>query len=323
MTVPQLTAPEYWTRYVVDADVTAIRSQLRVSVFESGGERFELAYFSRSRDEPCIVISPGSAGHAYVFAELAYRMHGRGYNVFVMPRHGGRTIEQLVRRHDDALRHIAAGWNDRVGLFGEGLGGYVTFCLALAHGPVRSIVCQNAPAVLTEPAFHRAVLASDGRGPNRGRLLPAMRAAARIAPGWKLAISRYLDFRAMVDSDVASRRIEEPMVEAYLRDPDFDRRYPLSAILSLLTTPPPRPLSDLAVPTMFIVPRRGFAPAYATELFGRLPPQIAKKLVEVDGSVFWMVSHPRQAADVICAWFEETLPTQEIPCASHSLSPSP
>jgi hypothetical protein len=31
-----------------------------------------------------------------VFAELAYRMYLRGYNIFIMPKHGGRTVAELV-----------------------------------------------------------------------------------------------------------------------------------------------------------------------------------------------------------------------------------
>lgn len=30
-------------------------------------------------------------------------------------------------------------------------------------------------------------------------------------------------------------------------------------------------------------------------------------MVEVDGSVFWMVSHPTEAAAAICGWFDETV----------------
>src|SRR6266542_2740967 len=98
------------------------------------------------------------SGHAYVFAEFAHRMHLAGYNVFVMPKHGGHTVEQLLQRHHDAIGHIAGELDDTIGLYGEGLGGYVVFYLALAHAPVGSIVCQNAPAIMYEPAYHRALL---------------------------------------------------------------------------------------------------------------------------------------------------------------------
>ena len=114
-----------------------------------------------------------------------------------------------------------------------------------------------------------------------------------------------------MDANEEIRRIEQTMVDAYLNDPDFDRAYPLGASLSLLLTPPPRPLHELATPTMFIVATRGLMPEYERDLFQRLP-SIRKKLVEVDGSVFWMCSHPREAAALICDWFDETLPPQLV-----------
>jgi len=95
-----------------------------------------------------------------------------------------------------------------------------------------------------------------------------------------------------------------------LKDPDFDKRYPLSAIMSLLLTPPPRPLSELSTPTMVMVATRGVGGNayvdYLKALYSRLPP-IRKKMIEVNGSVYWMLSHPREAAKIICEWFDETL----------------
>ncbi len=100
------------------------------------------------------------------------------------------------------------------------------------------------------------------------------------------------------------------MIKGYLNDPDLDRWYPLSAIMSLLLTPPPLPLTALQIPTMFLVTLRGFGGKafveYLKDLYSRLPP-IKKKQVEVDGSVYWMLSHPKDAAQVIGKWFDEIL----------------
>ena len=100
------------------------------------------------------------------------------------------------------------------------------------------------------------------------------------------------------------------MVESYLNDPDFDHKYPLSAVLSLLETPPPQPLEALSVPTLFTVAERGFGGQafveYLEDLFARLPVP-KKELVKVDGSVFWMVSHPQEAAQLVGNWFKRTL----------------
>ncbi len=298
--------PSYWKRYPIETDPAEIEAKLERVTFTSGGEPLELIYFKKGTDAPSILISPGSGGHGYVFAELGLRLHARAYNVFIMPAHGGRTVTELVRRHEDALRYIAGMCSDRIGIFGEGLGGYVTFYLALAHGPARSIVCQNAPAILTDPAWHHALLQGDGAAQRRKMLLPIARILVKLLPRMTLPISTYLDYREMVDTKEANRRIEEPLVAAYLRDPDFVLRYSLSAIMSLISTPPPGPLAALAIPTMFLVPVRGIVPGYVRDLFQQLPP-VKKKLVEVDGSVFWMVSHPREAASVICDWFDETL----------------
>jgi hypothetical protein len=299
--------PPPWAPYVVETDVGAIARALDTVSFVSGGEPFPLVRFAAEKNEPCVLISQGTGGHAYLFAELGYRIHRLGYNVFIMPKHGGKTIVELVQRHNDALEWVASACNPRIGIFGEGLGGFTIFYLALRGGSVRTIVCQNSPAILTEDAFRTAILGSHGAALRRRVLVPLARVLASAVPRWKLPISVYLDFRELVDRKGDKRDIEEALVRAYIQDDDFDRSYPLSAVASLILTPPPAPLSELAVPTMFLLPVRGFVPQYERDLFGRLPAAVHKKLVEVDGGVFWMVSHPVAAARVIAGWFAETL----------------
>lgn len=277
--------------------------------FVSDGKNFELIYFEKGKDAPNILISQGSGGHAYVFAELAYKMHLKGYNVFIMPKHGGYTIKELMERHRDALNHISSNFSKRIGVFSEGLGGFVVFYLALAHGPVKSIVCQNSPGILTEKKFQKAVFQGKGdTAERREKVLPVLKILAKLFPKLKLPISTYLNFKELIDTKEENREIEVRLVEnGYLNDPDFDKSYPLSAITSLLVTPPPNPLAELKVSTMFLVPTRGWTdPTYARDLYKRLP-EVKKKFVEVDGSVFWMVSHPKEAAEIICDWFKETL----------------
>jgi hypothetical protein len=123
-----------------------------------------------------------------------------------------------------------------------------------------------------------------------------------------LPISLYLDWKELIDTKEGNREVETRLVVGgYLKDPDFDRWYRLSSIMSQLSTPPPNPLIDLRSPTMFLVPVRGWSdPTYERGLYNRLPP-IKKRLVEVDGSVYWMLSHPREASREICEWFAETL----------------
>jgi hypothetical protein len=90
-------------RYIVESAPNAIAAAIDEIPFRSGGRTFELLAFLLGKDRPSILVSPGSAGHAYVFAELAFQLYLRGFNVFVMPKQGGYTIDELVRRHEDAL----------------------------------------------------------------------------------------------------------------------------------------------------------------------------------------------------------------------------
>lgn len=305
-------APTYWkSHYVVQTDPDEVESSLRLSRFTSRNKDYDLVSFEKGKNMPNILVSQGSGGHSYIFAELGYLMHLGGYNVFIMPKHGGFTINELIERQKDAIEHISSSFNSRIGVFGEGLGGFVTFYFALAHGHVKSLAFQNSPAILTEQDFQSAVLDSEGAPNKAKRFLLLLKALAKIVPWMRLPISFYLDWKELIDTEPQSRTVERRLVEeGYLKDPDFDRRYPLSAILSLISTPPPNPIGDMDIPTMFMVAKRGFAGSsygdYLKDMYARLP-EITKRLVEVDGSVYWMLSHPREAARVICNWFDETL----------------
>lgn len=302
-----MTNPDYWKKYyVIGTDADKIEKSIKLEKFLSEGESFELVCFKKNKTTPNILISPGSAGHSYVFAELGYQMHIREYNVFIMPKHGGVTITKLMQRHTDAIRFIAANYNDRIGVFAEGLGGYACFYLALANGSMKSSVYMNAPVIMTEEKFKEAWMQGNGAAKRRRMALFFAKHIYKFFPQLKLPIRLYLDFKEMVDTKEDNWKIEKPLVERFSKDPDFDKRYPLSAIMSLVYTAPPKPLSDLKVPTMFLVPLRGFFPSYEKDLHNRLP-DIRKKIIEVDGGVFWMVSHPYEAAKIICQWFDETL----------------
>lgn len=300
----------YWKQhYVIETNAEEIERSIRLTQFRSEDKIFELLYFEKGKDAPNILISQGSGGHAYIFAELAYLMHLRGHNVFIMPKHGGQTIDKLVIRHADALAYISNTFSDNMAVFAEGLGCYAVFYLALAGGGVmKSMACLNGPAILTEDKFHKAILEGDDTvTKRRRRLLPFIKLLGKLFPWITLPIYTYLDFPEMVDiEEEENRRIEEAIVHSFNMDPDFDMRYTLSAILSIVSTPPPKDLSVLRTPTMFLVPVRGFFPSYFKDLYDRLP-RIKKRLVEIDGGVFWMLSHPHQAAKIICDWFDESL----------------
>jgi hypothetical protein len=57
---------------------------------------------------------------------------------------------------------------------------------------------------------------------------------------------------------------------------------------------------------MFVVAGGGPTPEYVKALYRDLP-LTTKRLHEVEGSVYWMLSHPGDAAAVICKWFDDTV----------------
>jgi alpha-beta hydrolase superfamily lysophospholipase len=193
-------SPDYWTsHYVTSTQPEKVQQALKLAVFTRGAESVELVYFSQIRDAANILISPGSGGHAYVFAELAYHLHLAGYSVFIMPKQGGRTVDQLLARHRTALHYIASEFNETIGAYGEGLGGYVVFYLALGHAPVASIACQNSPAIMTEPRYHEALLSDSRpwtRSVRRRRIMmPIATRLASVTPHLQVPLSSYLPWK--------------------------------------------------------------------------------------------------------------------------------
>ena len=301
-------SPLYWKKhYVIQADADKIEKAVELETFSSGGKMFDLVCLKKNKSTPNVLISPGSGGHSYVFVELAYQMFLRNYNVFIMPKHGGITINELMDRHEDALTYINNNYNNYTGVFAEGLGGYACFYLALANNSImKSAVYMNAPVIMTEKKFIQAWKQGDGTAKRRKRIFPFVKLISKILPKLKVPIRLYLDFKEMIDTNEDNWRIEMPLVESFSKDRDFDKRYPLSAIISLVNTAPPKSVSELKVPTLFMVPSRGFFPSYEKDLYNRLP-EIRKNLIEIDGSVFWMLSHPYEAAKIICEWFDTTI----------------
>lgn len=89
---------------------------------------------------------------------------------------------------------FSSNFNDKIGVFGEGLGGFVTFYLALVHGRMKSIALQNSPAILTEEKFQDAVLGGEGDAKRSRRYLHLLKMLVKIIPKMKLPISFYLDW---------------------------------------------------------------------------------------------------------------------------------
>lgn len=295
---------DYWKKYICETDAAEIKRNLKQTTFKSRNLSLSLKYFEKSKDAPNIMWVVGTGCHSLYLAELGYHMHLRGFNTFGIDfqghgdsegKRGDFTLSELVRNCIDATSYISRNYNKHVGAVGVSMGGFVTFYLSLSYSAVKSIACLN-PGIVTEKAFKDEV--------TRLRKAPLLaRVVARLFPGMMIPTERCVDFMGLAGTEGERRH-----VATYLNDPNTVKRYTLRAVMSLISTPSPSPLEELSVPTMFLAPVRDalMSVSYVRSLYDQLP-DIKKKLVEIDGSHYWMSSHPREAAGVICDWFQETL----------------
>ena len=293
----------YWKNYVYETDAEQVQRKIRQTTFSSRGLNLGLKYFEKGKDTPSILWVPGTGSYSLYLSELGYHMHLRGYNTFGIDfqghgdsegKRGDFTVNELTQNCIDAATYIANYFNDRIGTIGISLGGLVAFYLGLTNGPVKSVVCQNG-GILIEKRFHDEVI--------KRRIPTIAKMLARLAPGIKISPQRYLDIYGMAETER-----EKKHAQNYLNDPNVVRGYTLRAVFSQIQTSPPNPVEKLVTPTMFLAPTRDWlmSVSYVRDLHDRLP-QIKKKLIELDGGHFWVSSHPREAANIICDWFDETL----------------
>ena len=104
--------PDYWRRYPVETTPDEIRRVLKRATFSSAGGDLELLMFERRAASPSVVISPGSAGHAFVFAELGYRVYESGctpHSPCVGPPNdnGGSELMSVSRQGRTSIHHAS------------------------------------------------------------------------------------------------------------------------------------------------------------------------------------------------------------------------
>jgi len=298
-------APNYWKNYIYETDAEEIERNIRRTTFKSKGLNLSLKYFEKDRNAPNILVISGTGGYSLLGAELMYKMHLRDYNVFGIDfqghgdsegERGHFIMDELVENCSDAVNYISSNFNDRIGAVGFSLGGFITLYLGLAHGPVKSIVCQN-PGILTERKFQDEVTQK------AKKILPLAKLLAKLFPKVKIPTALYVDWKGFLETEE-----EREFLEKYMNDPDVVKWYTVRAAMSQILTSPPNPIEELRIPAMFLVPVRDklMSVSYVRDLYDRLPPT-KKKFVEVDGGHFWMLSHLREAAKVIYDWFDESL----------------
>ena len=205
---------------------------------------------------------------------------------------------EISENCSDAVNYISKNFNGKIGVCGASLGGFVTLYLGLSDKKVKSIACQN-PTILNDKEW-RGMLDKKANGNLHNLELLLAMFSEKMFP----TITRIND-DSFTETDLERKYFKKSFV-----DPNTQKDYTGRAILSQTTTPPPRPLKELKIPTMFLAPSNDtvlMPLSYLKSLKDRLPSNIKKRIVKVNGGHWWMHSHPEEAAKVLCDWFDETL----------------
>lgn len=112
------------------------------------------------------------------------------------------------------------------------------------------------------------------------------------------------------DDEFARTELEKRYFKKSYWDPNTQKFYTCRALLSQFEAPLPRRLDEFKTPVMFLIPANDtvLMPAsYIRRLQGRLPANIKKKIITVNGGHWWMHSSPEEAAKILCDWFDKTI----------------
>ena len=297
---------EYWKAYVQETAPGDIERAMQRTTFRSRGLALNLRYFEQDKQAPNVLIIPATGCHSLMYAEVCYRVHSLGYNAFCFDfqghgdsegRRGDFAFNDLVQNSNDAIKHIAGRFNERIGIYGFSLGGLVAFYCALSNQGSRSLVCQN-PGMLTEKGFRDSLQL---RWPGR-MLIPFLPLMLKVIPWMKIPITLYLDWDAITSAE------EKGMLRTYLKDPDTLKWYTVRAAATQLLTPAPLPPEELGIPVRFVVPNKDalMPAAYVGSLFARLSRN-DKDLVKTDGGHMDVLAHPKRTAQLMHEWFSKTV----------------
>ncbi len=299
--------PTYWKNYVRGKDPEEIEKKIKkIKIKSRRGLNLNVTYFEKDKNAPSILGVNGIGCYSMLLAELGYCIYLRGYNVFGFDfqghgdsegERGDFTIPLLVENSKDVVNFISKNFNDRIGVIGGSLGGFVTFYLGLANSKVKSIVCQD-PGILSEKRFEKEVIRHRKR--TAKIILFLAKRFVKFFPKLKIDITTYIDSKGYIE--------KEEDLKIYMNDPNIVKKFTLRSVISQISTPPPKPINTLKVPTMFLVPTRDklMSISYVRDLFNKLP-NIKKRFAKINGYHDYLIFHPKEAAKVICDWFDKTL----------------
>jgi len=246
-----------------------LRDEIEEDSVECGGEKLHLDIFSTDASKRAIVFVPGTSLYALAYAEYMHKMRLLGFNVVGFDprghgRSGGRrgsyTLDTLVEDAAAAVGYAMDRFGDGVAISGSSQGGIVAFYEAAADERLAAAVCHNI-GVMDDAAVY-----SISRWPQVSRIAGRFMPLAGLIPELRLPVSVYLDLTA------EPTRFGMNALEFVREDPLVVLAVALKALVSLTSTPPPRPVEEITVPVMVLQAELDamFTEAYTRSVYDRL-----------------------------------------------------
>ena len=269
----------------------------------SRGLRLNVEIYAGDDAQPAIVLVPGTGKPARFYRSFLERLQAAGFSVLGLDpqghglsegKRGDFTIEELVENLRDTLSFALDQVGPRVGLLGTSQGALVVLYTLADDDRATSAICHNA-VLPYEPDSRRVNVSRFSR-----RVRPYVKYAARLLPGYRVPIRRYLPLDRIYDDLELGARLES--------DPLVTRSYTLRSFASLATARPARPIEQITTPTLFLSAEhdRLFPIDYVRSIYDRLTCTKEFTVIPETGHMLF-VEYADQSLPAVADWFGRTL----------------